>query len=315
MTFEQIEHKGKMVHVTDSEGRRIHPTDEGVKKFHDWFGNSKAVDEHGRPKVYYHGGKGDIKAFSHEFSGKGVDEHGSGFYFTDKPHVANMYASDKESGSVTPVYLKVKKPLHKHVHRSNDDSGFSPAQIQHMIHNSPVRDESLENYGDVSREGYHKVLRGAVNSYVGSSKLDTMHMLHNDFYQDHHEAFLKNFTDATGHDAVSVHGQGDGHIYNVFHPSQIKSALGNSGKFSKKTDNLHESEPKSFDDFLAEATLADREFRNKRQASKKNGSRAHMEKSSAALQALKHAHSAKLKGDETRHQYWLKRAYAKLTGK
>lgn len=71
----------------------------------------------------------------------------------------------------------------------------------------------------------------------------------------------------------------------------------------------------SFDDFLGEATLADREFRNKRQSAKKKGSRAHMEKSSAALQALKHAHSAKLKGDETRHQYWLKRAYAKLTGK
>ncbi len=72
----------------------------------------------------------------------------------------------------------------------------------------------------------------------------------------------------------------------------------------------------TFAEFLAESNLdADREFRNKRAAAKKKGSRAHIDKSTATLAALKHAHSAKLRGDDNKHAYWLKRAYARLTGK
>jgi hypothetical protein len=68
----------------------------------------------------------------------------------------------------------------------------------------------------------------------------------------------------------------------------------------------------SFKEFLQEAaTLDEKEYRNKRQA----GKRTHITKATAALSALKHAHSAKLRGDEERHSYWLKRAYARLTEK
>ena len=73
---------------------------------------------------------------------------------------------------------------------------------------------------------------------------------------------------------------------------------------------------KSFKEFLSEATLDDeREFRSKRSATKKKGGRAHIDKSTATIAALKHAHAAKLKGDDERHAYWLKRAYARLTEK
>ncbi len=41
--------------TTNSEGNRIHPTDEGLRNFWRWFGDSKVVDKQGRPLVVYHG--------------------------------------------------------------------------------------------------------------------------------------------------------------------------------------------------------------------------------------------------------------------
>ena len=50
-----IDVDGFMKHRNNSEGIPIHHTDEGIRNFHRWFGDSDSVDEHGRPKVFYHG--------------------------------------------------------------------------------------------------------------------------------------------------------------------------------------------------------------------------------------------------------------------
>jgi hypothetical protein len=46
---------GKERTVFNSNGKPIHPTVEGVRNFWRWFGDSKVVDEQGRPLVVYHG--------------------------------------------------------------------------------------------------------------------------------------------------------------------------------------------------------------------------------------------------------------------
>lgn len=63
MEHPKIEHNGKMVHTTNSMDQPIHHTEEGIKNFHDWFGDSSNVDEHGRPNVMYHGTGGDFSKF------------------------------------------------------------------------------------------------------------------------------------------------------------------------------------------------------------------------------------------------------------
>lgn len=50
-----IKHGDKMVHKTNSDNDRIHPTDAGIKSFHNWFGGSKITDKHGRPQVISRG--------------------------------------------------------------------------------------------------------------------------------------------------------------------------------------------------------------------------------------------------------------------
>ena len=94
---------GVLRHETNSLGQPIHHTYEGIQNFHRWFGKSKAVDQHGRPQVFYHGTNADIESFSHDYVGKGADALGSGFYFTDDPNHAEHYTKGTDGGNITPV--------------------------------------------------------------------------------------------------------------------------------------------------------------------------------------------------------------------
>lgn len=104
-----IDVDGVMKHRHNSEGKPIHPTDEGIRNFHKWFGDSKVVDEHGRPQVMYHG------------TGKNVDyfkDNTRGVHFATPNKVfANKYAGGEysvdvgDSPNVMPIYVKANNPF------------------------------------------------------------------------------------------------------------------------------------------------------------------------------------------------------------
>lgn len=97
--------------TTNSKGQPIHPTEEGVRNFWRWFGDSKVVDEQGRPLVVYHGTLAD-------FSSPKINSR-LGFFVTTVADYANSYADptgygNKKQippGNVMPLYAKVKNPL------------------------------------------------------------------------------------------------------------------------------------------------------------------------------------------------------------
>lgn len=108
------------------------PSATGSPAFRRWFGDSKVVDENGKPKVVYHGTDGDFDTFSEEFYGEatGVGDLGEGFYFTDRPDIASDFAG-QSSPSVMPVYLDIKNPATNDAMQSDevlsaidDDMGF-----------------------------------------------------------------------------------------------------------------------------------------------------------------------------------------------
>ena len=122
-------------------------------------------------KVWYHGTGHDIKSFSHEFVGKGNDALGSGFYFTENPHVASGYAGGAEhdlqkkemdnsnvAPNVLPVHLKLTKAV-------SHTKPLTRVQIGKIIKSAPNYKDSLYNFGDIDYEGEHRVLNDAVNSY------------------------------------------------------------------------------------------------------------------------------------------------------
>lgn len=107
----------------NSLGQPIHPTEEGIRNFWKWFGESKTVDEAGRPLVRYKGmypydyntpgeppieviqRPSDFPAFNR--GEKGVQVAG---FFGDED-VANRFANSAEAGrSVFPVYLRSRNP-------------------------------------------------------------------------------------------------------------------------------------------------------------------------------------------------------------
>ena len=61
-------------------------------EFKNWFGNSKVVDEQGKPKVVY-SGHGNTNLFGSKFDPKKATS--GGFYFTENPEIASNYAQDK----------------------------------------------------------------------------------------------------------------------------------------------------------------------------------------------------------------------------
>lgn len=110
--------------TTDSTGRQIATTEQGIKNFYKWFGESKVVDKDGKPIVVYHGTASDFDSFSNEKIGANFDDN-IGFYFTNNTDhevvngnvyedmtSAGAYAKNSVgSASIIPSYVSLKNPL------------------------------------------------------------------------------------------------------------------------------------------------------------------------------------------------------------
>lgn len=106
---ETIKINGKDKTVYNSNGERIAKSKEALQNFYKWFGDSKVVDEQGRPLVVYHGTSANFDTFDNTKSQRTVSSYNtiaSAYYFTSNNANAQTYGS-----VVYPVYLNIKKPL------------------------------------------------------------------------------------------------------------------------------------------------------------------------------------------------------------
>ena len=104
---------GKSKPTLNSDGLPIAGRVEHIANFWKWFGESKAVDSEGRPKVFYHGTDKDIAVFRASARGN----LGSGIYLTDSRaeaesyiHDAYSYPNHKTGGNIVPLYAKIVNP-------------------------------------------------------------------------------------------------------------------------------------------------------------------------------------------------------------
>lgn len=193
--LESLEHPmidvdGELKHRHNSNGTPIHHTDEGIRNFHRWFDSSKAVDEHGRPQVFYHGTDKSFNTFDPSKHGdKDHGWYGHGHYFTPDRDTASAYSVYDEKhphgANVMPVYLKVHKP-------------FKWSQEMEPL---KTKEDSAESTKSLKAMGHDGVF------------------VQNKYCNPEHEKFYETV---------------------VFHPNQIKSALGNTGEF-KHSENINES--------------------------------------------------------------------------
>lgn len=185
--------------------------------FKKWFGDSKVVDENGKPMVVYHGtvvredtekvkGMGDIQAFDRMFTTKfrahSLDTVGSWFSTNPGDGGAEMYSGNGSGSAIYPVYLSIKNP--------------QVTTFQLMTRRARL----LANGKDDGRK-------------IGQAEVD---------------AYRKWLAD-TGKDGIKIEGSGnDGSTefdnqvaWIALEPEQIKSATGNNGEFSPTNPDIRRS--------------------------------------------------------------------------
>jgi hypothetical protein len=215
--------------------------------FQKWFGKSVVKTSEGNPQICYHGSPDDIKLFDPKFTGKGTDASGIGFYFTSDPSDADRYISgnddrqkDGSGGNVMPVYLKIQKPIY---FEKQPDCGSQRAiRIANGAGRKTVYDFLRDNYdigtgrGQINKEAAKAEYFAA---YDDMGIVDASFAIYNDIYEGsgNEHLFTAAFKAATKYDGI-IRKQGSLTHYIVFNPTQIKSALGNNGKFGSRTPDL-----------------------------------------------------------------------------
>lgn len=133
---------GKERPTTNSNGQQIAATEEGVRNFWRWFGDSKVVDDDGRPMVVYHGTRNKrFNAFDWGKAREGT--YGTGFYFTTDRSRADDYAGS--GGRVIEAYLKVDNLFDTRLQKTiGDGSGknFGVSSIDEFMVERPTQIKS-----------------------------------------------------------------------------------------------------------------------------------------------------------------------------
>lgn len=199
--------------------------------FKEWFGESKVRDANGKPKVMFHGtaSEDDFTEFAPMHSSLGT-HIGTRSQAND---LAIPPADDKRHGArILPVYIQLNNPLRLidpgTGNWATDAIGQQLAEIGIIGWGLVEDSENIETqeYGEqmidaVKRAGYDGIVY--LNRREGNIDAEKA-ALFNDLSDD---AFRKSFP-----------GAEDSYI--VFDPSQIKSAVGNNGRFSRHSASILE---------------------------------------------------------------------------
>lgn len=242
-TGETVNIDGVEKTVYNSNGDRIAKSEEGLRAFYKWFGDSKVVDEQGRPLVVYHGTNAQFDTF------KGTkvlnSSLGVGFNFAVNKDIAEGF------GKIMPVYLNVRNPINPYA--TIDMVSETYEEDFETENREAVRDaiykvkDILENkgytfYNEVYSDLLNVLADGGLQAQeVFDGLLDIGSYIEEDYdaeklYNDIRDAEIESF----GFDGYYErnYGASGGEVYVAWHPNQIKS-VENRGTFSTESDNIY----------------------------------------------------------------------------
>lgn len=114
-----------------------------TKAFANWFGESKVVDDNGKPLVVYHGTESSFDIFDKDRIED--TEREGGFFFSTKRRDANLYGK-----TVLPVYLSIQNPYTVTPSEWLDRSDPTPGQLKAQGY------DGIKILGDPREQGHFK---------------------------------------------------------------------------------------------------------------------------------------------------------------
>lgn len=295
---ETITINGKEKTVYNSNGDRIAKSKEALENFYKWFGDSKVVDEYGKPLVVYHGTNTNFDVFDNTKSQRKVSSYNTienTSYFTSSNNNALTYGSN-----IFPVYLSIKKPLiidynGKHFNDiiNFDDKTFGKkgffAKDDIDSLNELVKYAKEKGYDgliatNIKDSANEKQLRGSLNKDEKNLLNDLKKKNYEELYREYNKIFPSDESSETFYARMGKRN-GKNYIllsivnykfnartetnvlandYIAFEPTQIKSVK-NRGSFSGDINNIYYQD----DDYEIkvanrdEAVLAEQKAKNK----------------------------------------------------
>jgi hypothetical protein len=228
-----IEVDGVQRTTKNNEGKDIFPTEDGVRNFWRWFGDSDVVDEQGRPIVYYHGTKRPEE----------IDEFKSdtGMYWASpSPDFASKLGigilPNENIPSVIPVYVRslnaFKYNNPKHVRALSE-------QISKRGYKSIIPGLSEEANAMISFEKAKEDKKNIINDYATHEGLGRERGTSEDDNWDLYENLVDDIR-ALGFDGFHVFESGVDNIAS-FDNKSLKSAMSNIGTYDANDSRIRYS--------------------------------------------------------------------------
>jgi len=217
---------GKERPTTNSNGQPIATTEQGLRNFYKWFGDSKVVDEQGRPLVVYHGT--EQKNLAELIPGR---QSGT-IYLTSDYKYAEFYAAGKNSilkptGDIMPLYIRINKPI-----------DLGTVDVDDMLVNFDIQAfMKRNNIPDYAEQGLRTMVKIFLESETYRLEAEDDEIPSYEFFES---AQFAQFMSLLGFDGFTSTEQMDNkqhQTFGVFDSKQIKSTT-NPGLFGTDTEKL-----------------------------------------------------------------------------
>jgi hypothetical protein len=180
--------------------------------FWKWFGDSKVVDEHGKPQIVYHGTYGDFDDFKNPIKAVTTNiKTEQPIFFTTDIDTATSYSIAK-NGSIMPCYIRITKPFSYNTLSEEEVDNY-----ENYIY------DKLKEKDNVDDLVYHWMYQFRIGSWGIMEDPNTIEFAKNNNY----DGIITKEMGATN--------------FGVFNPNQIKSATANNGNFDINKNSILEN--------------------------------------------------------------------------
>lgn len=220
----------------------------GSAAFQKWFGDSKVVDEDGKPLVVYHGTTGDITQFDESRRGENTqaESAGMGFFFSDHERTAESYANYAATDARVAALLREAEAAEK----KQDWAAYDAKVVEYEALDASFADSENRLNGQNVLPVYLSLQNPLIVDAEGENGIgfDIPKAIKDAVKGGHDGVIVRNLDDAAGlSDVPASH-------YIVFKPTQIKSAIGNRGTFDPNDSRImhqpvYHGSPHVFDRF------------------------------------------------------------------